>query len=228
MLKKSTFTITITLLIIGSGAYQHYIYSSGRDTVTCSNIVMGTNQNVRGQETNCGPVQTEKEVFNAAGDKVSWANLDKSRKNTEKWGVIAKTEQHTLKFPKSGEKKIISLTPTQGAYKDRPVEILIVSFDKRTEIDESNLPQSVKDQLARLQEDTQFNSVIKIYRKTNTEKKYTEVYEIFSQEYPHKLEIKISITPNGLIKTEQTIKETDVDGNKIEIQPFEIDLASFE
>lgn len=227
MLKK-----TVVKIIIGSiiavGCYNSYVHSSGRDTVTCSNVVAGSNQNVKGQTTNCGPVQTEKEIFNAAGDKVNWSNLEKAKKNAEKWGIVAKKEHHTLKFPKSGEKKIIFLTPTQGAYKDKPVELLLVSFDKRTEIDESILPQTIQSQLARLREDTQFNSMIKIYRKTEKEPFFTELYEIFSQEHPHKLEIKISVMPNGIIKTEQQFKETDVDGNKINIQPFEINLASFE
>lgn len=227
MIKKTVINIIIWS-IIGTIGYQPHVHSSGRDTVTCSNVVAGANQNVKNQTTNCGPVQTEKKSINAAGDKVSWTNLEKAKKNIEKWGIIAKEEQHTLKFPKSGEKKIISLTPTQGAYKNKAVELLLVSFDKRTEIDESILPEGIQDQLARLRDDTQFNTMIKIYRKTEKEIAYTELYEIFSQEHPHKLEVKIAITPNGIIKTEQKITETDVDGNKIAIQPFEIDLATFE
>lgn len=228
MFKKVIFKAIIASIIALAG-YHAYVYSSGRDTVTCSNVVAGSNQNVKGQQTNCGPVQTEKESFNAAGDKTTWNDTAKAKKGAEKWGVIAKKESHTLKFPKAGEKKIISLTPTQGAYQNRSLDILLVSFDKRASNNNiSSAPQAVQDQFARLSEDVQFNSMIKIYRKTEKESLWTELYEIFSEEYPQKLEIKVSVFPDGIIKTEQTISETDGDGNRTDIKPFEIDLATFE
>jgi hypothetical protein len=230
MLKKIVLKILIASIITFIG-YHTYIQSSGRDTVTCSNVVMGSNQNVKGQTTNCGPVEAEKSSFNAAGDKADWGDLSAIRKamhKDDKWGIVAKTEHHTLKFPKAGEKKIISLMPTDGRLKTKDVEILLVSFDKRTAQNHPEAPADIQAQFERVRESTQFNSMIKIYRKTGKEPLWTELYEIFSDEYSQKLEIKVSVSPAGIIKTEKTIKETDADGMKHDIQPFEIDLAGFE
>jgi hypothetical protein len=230
MFKKIASKALIASIITFIG-YHTYIQSSGRDTVTCSNVVVGANQNVKNQTTNCGPVETEKSSFNAAGDKVEWGNLSGIRQSidkADKWGIVAKTEHHTLKFPKAGTKKIISLMPTEGMFKNRDVELLLVSFDKRTTQNHPQAPADIQAQFERLKESTQFNSMIKIYRKTSREPLWTELYEIFSNEYPHKLDIKVSVSPAGIIKTEQAIKEIDADGMKHTIEPFEIDLATFE
>jgi hypothetical protein len=218
------------LSLITSIAYHTYVYSSGRDTVTCSNVVAGSNQNVRSQETNCGPVETEKSAFNAAGDKADWGNVSTTRKNAEKWGKISKNESHTLRFPKAGEKRMISLSLTDGMLKNKDVELLIISFDKRIAINHPEAPDAVQKQFEKLRNSTQFNSMIKIYKKTSTESLWTDLYEIFSEEYPNskKLDVKVSVSPAGIIKTEQTIKETDTDGEKHDIRPFDINLAAFE
>lgn len=229
MLKK-IMSKGIKTLIITVVGYTVFLNGSGRDTTTCSNIVMGANQNVRDQKTNCGPVETEAKSINAAGDKVSWGDVSSAIKNAEKWNTITSTEFHTLYFPKAGEKRVISLTPTDGNLNNKKIQILLVSFDKRVAKNHSIAPLDVQKQFEKLREDTQFNSMIKIYTKTEKESLWTELYEIFSDQYPHskKLEIKVSVSPAGIIKTEQTIQETDEEGTMHAIKPFEINLAAFE
>jgi hypothetical protein len=202
---------------------------------TCGNMVAGSNQNVRDQDVNCGSVKTSSsgKSFNAAGDKVNWGDTSKEQKNVEKWGTVSSTKSYTLNFPTAGEKHFITLTPTKGRLSNKEVHILLVSFDKRSEKTPdkmTNVPASVVTQFEELRANTEFNSMVKIYRKTATETNWTELYELFSNDYPNSrnLRIKVSVLPEGIIKTEQSVEFTDEDQQKHTVKPFQVDLASFE
>lgn len=215
---------------------------SGRDTTTCSNVVAGTNQNVKGQTTNCtggadeGGSLGDLVGFNAFKDKVSWS----IKRGTPKQDLGKLTENKELKveYPAVGKMKVISFTPTSGRVSNKKVEILLVSFSIYNQKQNATLPDSstsakenLDKQLAALKEaQSPFNNIIKVYRKIGSEKQWEERAELFTKQDPASTEMSTTwtIMPNGMLQSTETLYRTDADGKRTEYDASSIDLTSME
>lgn len=220
------------------GSSTVLIDASGRDSNVCTNMIAGNQVQGKGQTASCTggggkgatSIATPDKAANAAGDKVFW-NINYSQVKNEQWGSIKNTEHKVLKFPKSGEKKLITLTPTEGKMKNKSIDVLIVPFDKRAKNQYGEYPDNLAEQLQKLDENTQYNTIIKFYRKNATETNWTELYELFSDEKSdsRKLHFKVAISPDGILTGEQKMILTNEEtGAKQEVMSFSIDLTAFE
>ncbi|RTL07459.1 hypothetical protein EKK58_01775 [Candidatus Dependentiae bacterium] len=213
---------------------------SGRDTMTCSNVVAGTNQNVRGQETNCTGGDDQdgllEGMLNSFKDKVNWT----IKRGTPKkdLGKITENQSVEIKYPAISKMNIVSFTPTEGNAKNKKVELLFVAFsiyDQKKNMafpdENSSAKANLEKQLAALKDaKSPFNNLIKIYRKIGTEKQWEERAEVYSKESPDS-ETMITnwiIMPNGMAKSAEKLFRTDVNGVTTEYDASAIDLTSME
>lgn len=215
---------------------------SGRDTTTCSNVVAGTNQNVRGQTTNCtggadeGGSLGDVLGFNAFKDKVNWS----IKRGTPKQdlGKLTENKEFELQYPAIGKMKVVSFMPTEGNAANKKVEILLVSFsiynkEKNTLFPDSSTSakENLEKQLAALKEaKSPFSNLIKVYRKIGSEKQWEERAELFTKEDPNAANMKTmwTIMPNGMLQAGEKLYRTDINGVTSEYDASAIDLTSME
>lgn len=215
---------------------------SGRDTTTCSNVVAGTNQNVRGQTTNCtggadeGGSLGDLVGFNAFKDKVSWA----VKRGTPKHdlGKLTENKKFEIQYPAVGKMKIVSFIPNTGNAANKKVDILLVSFSIYNKEKNLVLPdastsakENLEKQLAALKEaQSPFNNLIKVYRKIGSEKQWEERAELFTKEDPNSSSMKTNwtIMPNGMLQATEKLYSTDINGVTTEYDASAIDLTAME
>lgn len=230
----------LTALLIALSTYT--LLPSGRDTNTCSNVVAGTNQNVRGQEANCttgasegGGIAESLLGVNAFKDKVSWR-----LKNPQKLdlGKITANKDFTLQYPTVGRMKQVIFTPTEGNAANKKVEMLLVSFsiynmDKNLILPESSTVarENLNNQLMALKNaQSPFANLIKIYRKIGTERQWEERAELFTKSNPESkaMDTQWTIMPDGKVKADEKLFQTDVNGVTTEYPGEVFDLTAME
>jgi hypothetical protein len=229
------------LLTVLAVLFTCSLVPSGRDTTTCSNVVAGTNQNVKGQTTNCtggadeGGSLTDLVGLNAFKDKVSW-NAPRASKAL---GKITKDTNFELKYPAVGKMKVISFIPTEGVRASQKIEILFVSFSIYNQKDNLALPSkddptaqaNLNKQLTALKDSqSSFANLIKVYRKIGAERQWEERAEIYTKENPaaDKMDIMWTIMPNGMVQAVDKLYQTDINGKTTEYPGDTFDLTAME
>jgi len=215
---------------------------SGRDTTTCSNVIAGTNQNVKGQTTNCtggadeGGGLGDIMGLNAFKDKVSWTIKRGTPK--QNLGKITADKDFELQYPAVGKMKQVSFTPTEGNMANTNVDILFVSFsiyntDKNLVLpnEDTAAKKNLTDQLAALKKaQSPFANLIKIYRKMGTERQWEERAELYTKTNPEsdKMTTKWTLMPNGMVKAADKLYQTDINGITTEYPGDTFDLTMIE
>jgi hypothetical protein len=230
--------IVLAITIVGIYTFAMATATTGGGAIQqCGNMVAGTNQNVRGQDANCesssvgggGVAEEMKELFNSFKDRVSW-DLKKAKFSTVNLGKISEDKDFTVEYPAVGSMKDITFMPTSSARKNvnnKTVHLLLVPFA----IDKDNtitVPDAVQKEIDMLRKNkSPFKVMMKIYRKIGTERQWEERGQIYLNTLEiSKVNLKLTIMPNGELKSTEKLYETGADGVTIEYPADTFDFTA--
>jgi len=232
-------------MIIAMLVFVANVFAKGGigDINVCTNVCAGNNISCKNQYLNCGSSNAEEgglsDLLNSAVDASQRFYDWKSTKDvrSEDLGLV-KNEMldFTTTFPATGQKKIVSFTPSKGLLAGKKVSVMFVSFDLMSKRYPKNTPKNLMDALDEYKSENnkhevQYVSMVRIFGRIEGTANglWYDAGSIDMNIKPDMkgFEIKMEVNGDGeiVINDNELLDQTGADGSKARIAPIQLDFA---